>query len=118
MHTGTVTIHLTSCSSSPGRRATRDRSRRLSRSLPRSDKMPRFLLFTLAAPLASFGTVAVGERRPTWDRPSKSQIIGLVAGALGIERGDEDKQQILAAGLGYAVRVDDPGQLATDYHTA
>jgi CRISPR system Cascade subunit CasD len=80
--------------------------------------MPSFLLFTLAAPLASFGTVAVGERRPTWDRPSKSQIIGLVAGALGIERQDEPQQQRLAASLWYAVRVDDAGQLATDYHTA
>jgi CRISPR system Cascade subunit CasD len=79
--------------------------------------MAGFLLFTLAAPLASFGTVAVGERRPTWDRPSKSQIIGLVAGALGIERQDEPQQERLAASLWYAVRVDDPGQLATDYHT-
>ena len=34
-------------------------------------------------PLAS---LAVGERRPTWDRPSKSQMVGLVAAALGIER--------------------------------
>lgn len=77
----------------------------------------QYLLFTLAAPLASFGAVAVGERRATWDRPSKSQIIGLVAGALGIERSDEAAQQSLAAGLGFAVRVDDPGQLSTDYQT-
>jgi CRISPR system Cascade subunit CasD len=78
----------------------------------------RYLLFTLTAPLASFGTVAVGERRPTWDRPSKSQIIGLVAGCLGIERVEEERQRELAASLGFAVRVDDPGTLATDYHTA
>lgn len=78
----------------------------------------RFVLFTLAAPLASFGTIAVGERRPTWDRPSKSQILGLVAGALGIERSDEARQQRLADGLGFAVRVDDVGTLLADYHTA
>jgi CRISPR system Cascade subunit CasD len=77
-----------------------------------------YLLFTLAAPIASFGTVAVGERRPTWDRPSKSQIIGLVAGCLGIERTEEERQRELALSLGFAVRIDDPGQLATDYHTA
>ncbi len=77
-----------------------------------------YLLFTLAAPLASFGTIAVGERRPTWDRPSKSQIIGLIAGCLGIERTEEDRQRELATSLGFAVRVDNPGQLATDYHTA
>ena len=79
--------------------------------------MSQHLLFTLAAPIASFGTVAVGERRPTWDRPSKSQIIGLVAGCLGIERCEEEKQQALVVSLGFAVRIDDPGQLATDYHT-
>lgn len=80
--------------------------------------MTKFLLFTLAAPLVSCGAVAVGERRPTWDRPSKSQITGLVAGALGIERADEARQHRLAAGLNFAVRIDAPGRLATDYHTA
>ena len=79
--------------------------------------MTAYLLFTLAAPIASFGTVAVGERRPTWDRPSKSQIIGLVAGCLGLERQEDARQQALVASLGFAVRIDDPGQLATDYHT-
>lgn len=80
--------------------------------------MPRYLLFTLAAPIASFGTVAVGERRPSWDRPSKSQVLGLVAGALGIERAETERQMALAASLGFAVRIDDPGTLASDYHTA
>lgn len=80
--------------------------------------MATFLLFTLAAPLASFGAVAVGERRPTWDRPSKSQILGLVAGCLGIERSEEARQQALAASLSFAVRVDTSGSLASDYHTA
>lgn len=78
----------------------------------------RYLLFTLAAPLASFGTVAVGERRPTWDRPSKSQVTGLIAGCLGIERSEDDRQLELAQSLGFAVRVDNPGLLSTDYHTA
>lgn len=80
--------------------------------------MPRYLLFTLAAPMASFGAVAVGERRPTWDRPSKSQILGLVAGALGVERSQADRHRELAASLRFAVRIDNPGILASDYHTA
>lgn len=79
--------------------------------------MRQYLVFTLAAPLASFGTLAVGERRPTWDRPSKSQVIGTVAAALGIERADEAHQHALARSFGFAVRIDDPGQLLTDYHT-
>lgn len=77
-----------------------------------------YLLFTLAAPMASFGTIAVGERRPTWDRPGKSQIVGLVAGALGIERTQEARQHALAMSLGFAVRIDHPGTLLADYHTA
>jgi len=80
--------------------------------------MAEFLCFTLAAPLASFGAVAVGERRPSWDRPSKSQIVGLVAGCLGIERVEEARHTALAQALGYAVRIDARGQLAGDYHTA
>lgn len=79
--------------------------------------MMRYLIFTLAAPIASFGAVAVGERRPTWDRPSKSQILGLVAGALGIERVEAERHRALAASLGFAVRIDNPGMLASDYHT-
>ena len=77
----------------------------------------RYLLFTLAAPIASFGTIAVGERRPTADRPAKSAIIGMIACALGIERTQEDKLRDLTASLGYAVRVEDAGLLASDYHT-
>ncbi|MEM9030225.1 MAG: type I-E CRISPR-associated protein Cas5/CasD [Pseudomonadota bacterium] len=80
--------------------------------------MPQALVFTLAASLASFGAVAVGERRPTWDRPGKSQIIGLLACALGIERSDETRQADIANGFLLAIRVDDPGHLSTDFHTA
>jgi len=77
----------------------------------------QYLLFTLAASLASFGAVSVGERRPSWDRPSKSQIIGLVAGALGIERHGEAHQQALASSLFFAVRIDSSGEPIIDYHT-
>lgn len=80
--------------------------------------MKDFLLLTLAAPLASFGGLAVGERRPSADHPTKSQTVGLVASALGIPRADDAMQTALAAALGYAVKVDDTGLLASDYHTA
>ena len=80
--------------------------------------MRDYLLFTLAAPMASFGGLAVGERRPSDNRPTKSQIVGLVASALGITRAEEDRQLALAGSLGFAVRVDDPGLSASDYHTA
>lgn len=80
--------------------------------------MPEFLVFRLVAPYSSFGAVAVGERRPTWDRPSKSQILGLVACALGIERTEEERHFELTRAHLFAVRVDDAGRVQSDYHTS
>ena len=77
----------------------------------------RFLLFTLYAPLASFGEIAVGVRRMGWPRPGRSAVLGLVAAARGIERADEDAHRALEEGLGYAVRTDAPGRPFVDYHT-
>ena len=78
----------------------------------------RFLLFTLYAPMGSFGEVAVGERRMSWARPGRSAVLGLIAAAQGIERADEAAHQQLEAGLHYAVRTDAPGRPFMDYHTA
>lgn len=82
----------------------------------------RYLAFTLAAPLAAFGGVAVGERRASADRPAKSAVLGLVAGALGLTRDEVDTHRALADELLYAVRVEDPprapNRLMADYHTA
>lgn len=78
----------------------------------------RFLLFTLYAPMGSFGEVAVGERRMSWARPGRSAILGLVAAAQGLKRTDETAHQRLETGLHYAVRMDAPGRPFIDYHTA
>ncbi len=78
----------------------------------------RFLLFTLYAPMGSFGEIAVGERRMSWARPGRSAVLGLVAAALGIERSDEAAHHNLEACLYYAVRTDAPGRPLMDYHTA
>lgn len=78
----------------------------------------RFLLFTLYAPMGSFGEIAVGERRMSWARPGRSAILGLVAAALGIERENEEAHCELEASLYYAVRTDAPGRPFVDYHTA
>lgn len=80
--------------------------------------MPRFLTFALVAPLASFGGVAVGERRSGWDRPARSAVLGLVAACLGLDRGDEAAQAALAEGYGLALFCHAPGRLLADYHTA
>jgi CRISPR system Cascade subunit CasD len=79
--------------------------------------MREFLLFRLHGLLASWGEIAVGERRGSWSRPSKSAVLGLVAAALGIERHEGERLGALAAGYGFAVRVDSPGVSLRDYHT-
>lgn len=77
-----------------------------------------FLGFRLWGPMASWGSVAVGELRGTWSRPSRSAILGFVAAACGIERKDRVAHDKLERGLGLAVRVDLPGRTLRDYHTA
>lgn len=80
--------------------------------------MPEVLLFRLYAPLASFGTVAVGEQRPSQAHPGKSLVVGLLAAALGIRRDEEARLSQLTVGLGLAVLQLSGGDLLRDYHTA
>lgn len=80
--------------------------------------MTQFLLFTIYAPLASWGDIAVGEMRGSWDRPSRSAILGMIAAALGLVREDQTAHDALDSGYGLAVRLDAPGVPMVDYHTA
>jgi CRISPR system Cascade subunit CasD len=77
-----------------------------------------FLLFRLYGPLASWGAIAVGQDRPSDSHPSKSAVIGLLAAALGIRREEEERLNTLANDYHFAVRLDAPGVLMRDYHTA
>jgi CRISPR system Cascade subunit CasD len=77
-----------------------------------------FLLFTLHAPLASWGEIAVGEWRGSWDRPSRSAVLGLLGAALGLLRDDVTALAALADGYGVGVRNDSVGDTMQDYHTA
>jgi CRISPR system Cascade subunit CasD len=74
------------------------------------------LIFVVAAPLMSFGEIAVDERRGTAPRPTRSAILGVIAAALGWDRADA-RQQALSDGYDVAMRVDRPGRLLADYHT-
>lgn len=79
--------------------------------------MTDFLLFTVYAPLASWGEPAVGEVRRSWDRPSRSAVLGMVAAALGIRREQQDLHDALDRAVGVAVRLDATGTDLDDYHT-
>ena len=78
----------------------------------------RFLVFTLYGPMVSFGEIAVGERRSSWDRPARSAVLGLVAAAMGYERADGDMHQALENALHFGVLTEAPGRPLMDYHTA
>lgn len=80
--------------------------------------MKDFLLLTLYAPLSSWGDIAVGEFRGSWDRPSRSAVLGLVAAGLGLERENQAAHDALDEGYGVAVRADMAGAPLVDYHTA
>lgn len=73
------------------------------------------LLIRLAAPMQSWGASSRYTRRETESAPTKSGVIGMVAAALGIPRwGSLERFR----GLRFGVRIDQPGTLLSDYHTA
>lgn len=71
------------------------------------------LLLRLASPLQSWGIDSKFNHRGTECFPSKSAVIGLVAGALGICR-DGDLNDL--SSLRFGVRVDKEGGLLKDFH--
>lgn len=81
--------------------------------------MSKFLLFYLWGPLQSWGGIAVGAVRPTETLPTKSGIVGLLAGALGIRRNADDAAVLsaLSRAIEFGVRLDARGKRLTDYHT-
>jgi CRISPR system Cascade subunit CasD len=79
--------------------------------------MKNYLLFRLYGPLASWGDIAVGVNRPSYDHPSKSAIMGLIAAALGIRRDEEEKHRELSESYNFAVAVHSSGNFLRDYHT-
>lgn len=88
-----------------------------------------YLLFQLHGPLASWGTIAVGDRRPSFERPSRSAMLGLIAAALGYKRPDprrhdadtcetlDRKHRTLADSLHMALRLETCGVYLQDFHT-
>ena len=75
------------------------------------------LLLRLAAPLQAWGDESKYDIRQTWKEPSKSGVVGLLSAALGLRRDSEDIPALSAA-LRMGVRVEMPGQVIRDFHTA
>lgn len=75
------------------------------------------IVLKLSGPLQAWGTKSHFEYRRTDYYPSKSGIIGLLAGCLGYRRDEDEKIQKLND-LDFAVRIDQRGELLRDYHIA
>ncbi|MDQ0994745.1 type I-E CRISPR-associated protein Cas5/CasD [Streptomyces sp. V3I7] len=75
------------------------------------------LALRLAGPLQSWGASSRFTRRTTETAPTKSGVIGLLAAAAGIDREDDDSLAPLTH-LRFGVRIDQPGTLLRDFHTA
>lgn len=73
------------------------------------------LVLRLAAPMQSWGDSSRFTVRQTRREPTKSGIIGLIAAAQGRRRSDSIEDLLK---LKLAVRVDQPGTLLRDFHTA
>lgn len=69
----------------------------------------------LTSPLQSYGNEASFLRRTSFDYPSKSAVVGMIAAAFGYHRDDERIEAL--SKLSYAVRVDQPGTPINDFHT-
>ncbi|MEV0356895.1 type I-E CRISPR-associated protein Cas5/CasD [Nocardia sp. NPDC050697] len=74
------------------------------------------LLLRLAAPLQAWGVASRFARRETQQYPSKSGILGLISAAQGRRRTDPVEEAL--QGLGFGVRVDQPGRLIRDFQVA
>lgn len=71
------------------------------------------LTIKLTSPLQSYGNEATFNRRTTNEYPSKSAVIGLIAASLGLRRSDSRINNLNH--LSFAVRIDQPGRIATDF---
>ena len=74
------------------------------------------ILLKLEGVLQSWGDHSKWDYRDSADFPSKSGVAGLLACAMGMERGDPAMAE-LASSLRIAVRADRPGVRMVDFHT-
>lgn len=75
------------------------------------------ILLKFSGPLQSWGSSSHFQTRRTDLYPSKSAVIGMIAAACGYRRDDDENIRKLNQ-LHFAVRVDQPGEIAKDYQTA
>ncbi len=80
--------------------------------------MARHLMLRLSAPLLAYGGETIDNFGVIRDFPALSMLTGLIANALGWDRGDADLHDRLQARLRVGSRLDKPGTRLTDFQTA
>lgn len=74
------------------------------------------LLIRLEGPMQSWGYRSRFDYRDTALEPTRSGVIGMICAAMGIARGEDISKFDRIERLG--VRIDKPGRVEQDYHTA
>jgi CRISPR system Cascade subunit CasD len=80
--------------------------------------MPRHLLIRLSSPLIAFGGETIDNLGVIRDFPALSMVTGLIANALGWDRGDDALHNQLQGRLRLGTRLELPGSRLTDFQTA
>ncbi len=80
--------------------------------------MPRHLLLRLSSPLIAFGGETIDNFGVIRDFPALSMVTGLIANALGWDRGDDALHNRLQERLRMGARLEEPGSRLTDFQTA
>jgi len=83
----------------------------------RRHEMARHLMLRLSAPLLAYGGETIDNFGVIRDFPALSMLTGLIANALGWDRGDADLHDRLQARLRVGSRLDQPGSRLTEYQT-
>ena len=78
--------------------------------------MAELMMLRLEGALQSWGEASAWDNRGTENFPAKSAIAGLIACAMGLERGDPEILQ-LQQSITMGIRADRPGQAVCDFHT-
>lgn len=79
--------------------------------------MPRFLIIRLDAPLIAFGGTIIDSRGFIDRFPALSMVTGLLANALGYDRGERERLQRLQDRLVLASRIEGTPELLSDFQT-
>lgn len=80
--------------------------------------MPRHLLIRLSSPLIACGGETIDNLGVIRDFPALSMVTGLIANALGWDRGDDNLHNRLQTRLRMGARLETQGERLTDFQTA